>query len=142
MKSSDKEYSMDQSHPPLWTDYDLAKLHFELKVKANDTYTQNSSSGTAGRNKYESANNMADISDEIKDYITKIASKSITNDNVVGNMLEADKIFFLEKAEISTQIKQLTANVAKLASRSQKNTMRTTIPTKTVVAAETGLSNR
>ena len=49
------------------TDYDIAKHHFELKVKAHDTYIQNSSSGTAGCNKYDSANTMADIGNEIKD---------------------------------------------------------------------------
>ena len=57
----------------------------------HDTYLQNSSSGTAGRNKYESANNMANIGDEIKDYIAKMASASITNDDVVANMCEANK---------------------------------------------------
>ena len=73
------------------TDYKLAKNHFKLKVKAHDTYLQNSSSGAAGCNKYESANNMADIGDEIKDYIMKIASASVTNDDVIANMHEADK---------------------------------------------------
>ncbi len=61
------------------------------KVKVHDTYIQNSSSGTTGCNKYESTNNMADIGDKIKDYIAKIASASVTNNNVVANMREADK---------------------------------------------------
>ena len=98
------------------TDYPLAKQHFELKVKAHDTYLQNSSSGATGRNKYESANNMADIGNEIKDYIAKIASSSVTNDDVVANMHEADKKKDAEMANMSAQIKQLTAAVAKLAS--------------------------
>ncbi len=34
---------------------------------------------------------MADIGDEIKDYIMKIASASVTNDNIGANMHEADK---------------------------------------------------
>jgi hypothetical protein len=76
----------EQQHINVKTDYDLAKHNFELKVKVHDTYIQNSSSGTAGRNKYESANNMADIGNEIKDYIAKIASASVTNDDVVANM--------------------------------------------------------
>ena len=71
------------------TDYALAKNHFKLKVKVHDTYLQNSSSGTAGCNKYKSANNMANIGDEI--YIAKMASAFITNDDIVANMCEADK---------------------------------------------------
>ena len=104
------------------TDYVLAKHHFELKVKAHDTYSQNSSGGAAGRNKYESANNMADIGDEIKNYIAKMASASVTNDDVVANMREAEKKKDAEMADIAAQIKQLTASVAKLASRGQQNT--------------------
>jgi len=42
--------------------------------------------GWGRSNKYESANNMADIGDKIKDYIAKMASTSITNDDVVTNM--------------------------------------------------------
>jgi len=89
----DKAEMMEWEQQPIniKTDYDLAKNHFELKVKAHDTYLQNSSSGAAGCNKYESANNMADIGDEIKDYIMKIASASVTNDNIGANMHEADK---------------------------------------------------
>jgi len=88
----DKEMmEWDQQPINIKTNYDLTKHHFELKVKAHNTYIQNSSSSAAGRNKYESANNMADIGDEIKDYIVKIASASVTNDNVITNMREADK---------------------------------------------------
>ncbi len=120
----DKAKMMEWEQQPIniKTDYDLAKHHFELKVKAHDTYIQNSSSGAAGRNKYESANNMADIDDKIKDYIAKIASASVTNDDVVANMHEADKKKDAEMAQMAAQIKQLTATVAKLASRSQQNT--------------------
>ena len=85
-------------------------------------YLQNSSSGMTGCNKYENANNMADIGDEIKDYIAKIASSSGTNDDVIANMREADKKKDAEMADMSAQIKQLTAAVAKLASRGQQNT--------------------
>jgi hypothetical protein len=88
----------------------------------HDTYLQNSSSGTAGSGKYESANNMADIDDEIKDYIAKMASASATNDDVVANMHEADKKKDTEMADMAAQIKQLTASIAKLASRGQQNT--------------------
>jgi hypothetical protein len=37
-------------------------------------YLQNAGSNTAGRNKYESANNMADVGDKICEYIAKIAT--------------------------------------------------------------------
>ena len=89
----DKAEMMEWEQQPIniKTDYALAKNHFELKVKAHDTYLQNSSNGATGRNKYKSANNMADIvGDEIKDYIAKIASSSVTNDDVVANMRDAD----------------------------------------------------
>jgi len=65
---------------------------------------------------------MADIGDEIKDYIAKMASTSVTNADIIANMTEADKKKDAEMAEMSTRIKQLTAAVAKLASRSQQNT--------------------
>ncbi len=65
---------------------------------------------------------MADIGDEIKDYIAKIAGSSGTNDDVIANMREADKKKDAEMADMSAQIKQLTAAVAKLASRGQHNT--------------------
>ena len=120
----DKAEMMDWEQQPIniKSNYPLAKTHFELKVKAHDTYLQNSSSGATGRNKYESANSMADIGDEIKDYIAKIASSSSTSDDVIANMREADKKKDAEMADMSAQIKQLTAAVAKLASRGQQNT--------------------
>ena len=64
---------------------------------------------------------MADIGDEIKDYIAKMVSASITNDDIIANMHEADKKKETEMAEMSMQIKQLTTAVAKLASRGQQN---------------------
>jgi len=67
MFNKTKMMESEQQPINIKTDYPLAKNHFELKVKAHNTYLQNSSSGTAGRNRYESANNMADIGDEIKD---------------------------------------------------------------------------
>ena len=76
---------------------------------------------------------MVDINDEIKDYITNMASAFVTNDDIIANMREADKKKDAEMAEMSAQIKQLTAAVAKLASWASK-TQRTTTPTRTVVA--------
>ena len=76
---------------------------------------------------------MVDINDEIKDYITNMASAFVTNDDIIANMREADKKKDAEMAEMSAQIRQLTAAVAKLASWASK-TQRTTTPTRTVVA--------
>ncbi len=45
-------------------------------MKATDTYAQNAGGGTTGRNKCESANHMADIGDEIREYIANLASAS------------------------------------------------------------------
>jgi hypothetical protein len=56
------------------TNYDDAKDYFEALVKVTGTYAQNTGGGTAGRNKYESANNMAYIGDEIHEYIANLAS--------------------------------------------------------------------
>jgi hypothetical protein len=42
------------------TDYDSTKDYFEALVKATDTYKQNAGGGTAGRNKYKSANQLVD----------------------------------------------------------------------------------
>ena len=56
------------------TDFDLAKTHFETIVNATNTYKQNAGGGTAGRNRYESANQMADYGDEIREYIQQLAA--------------------------------------------------------------------
>ena len=56
------------------TNYNDAKDYFEALVKAANTYVQNAGGGTAGRNKYESANNMEDIGYKIHEYIANLAS--------------------------------------------------------------------
>ena len=58
------------------TDYTAAKNYFEALVKASDTYAQNAGGGTAGRNKYKSANHMADIGNKIREYIANLARAS------------------------------------------------------------------
>jgi hypothetical protein len=52
-------------------DYNAAKNYFEALVKAMDTYVMNAGGGTTGRNKYESANQLADYGKEIWEYIAK-----------------------------------------------------------------------
>ena len=61
-------------------DYDEAKTYFEGLVRDFDTYTQNSG-GDSGKKGYESANQMADVGDEIRRYIQEIASASAANND-------------------------------------------------------------
>jgi hypothetical protein len=78
------------------------------KSQGRNTYVENSGSTTAGRNKYDSINNMAKIGDKFKDYIAKIASASITNNNTVANMREANKSKDAKLTAMASQFKQLT----------------------------------
>jgi hypothetical protein len=89
------------------TNYDSAKDYFEALVKATDTYKQNARGGTARRNKYKSANQLADYGDKIREYITKIASASAStaNANATTNQFKA----------MAVQIKALTNAVTQLA---------------------------
>jgi hypothetical protein len=68
------------------TGYVHTKIHFEALVKVHDTYVQNSIGGTAGCNLHKSTNNMVNIGNEIKEYITRLASTSVTNDNALANI--------------------------------------------------------
>ena len=65
----DKQEMLTWEHQPTATktDFDLAKAHFEEIVNATDTYEQKAGGGTAGCNRYESANQMADHGDEIRE---------------------------------------------------------------------------
>jgi hypothetical protein len=89
------------------TNYNSAKDYFEALVKATDTYRQNAGGGTTGRNKYESADQLADCGNEIREYIAKIASASASaaNANATTNQFKA----------MAAQIKALTNAVAQLA---------------------------
>jgi hypothetical protein len=89
------------------TNYDSAKDYFDALVKATDTYKQNAGGGTAGRNKYKSANQLADYGNKIHEYIAKIASASTSaaNTNTTTNQFEA----------MAVQIKALTNAVTQLA---------------------------
>jgi hypothetical protein len=89
------------------TDYNSAKDYFEALVKATDTYKQNAGGGTTGRNKYESANQLADYGNKIHEYIAKIASASASaaNANATTNQFKA----------MAAKIKALTNAVAQLA---------------------------
>ena len=79
---------MDWKHKStvIKTDYTRARAHFEALVKLHDMYAQNSQGGTTGHHAYESANSMANLGDEINDYIAKLVSTSITNNNMLANI--------------------------------------------------------
>ncbi len=101
------------------TDYALAKIWFEMRVKAHNMYIQNSGGGTAGRHNCESANSMADIGNEIKDYIARLAGASIANNDAVTNMREAGKSKDAKLALMAKKISQLTTAIAKLTANKE-----------------------
>ncbi len=112
----DKAEMMEWEGKPLLikTDYKQAKLHFKPLVKAHDTYMQNSGGSTAGQNKYNSANNIANIGNEIKDYIAKIMSASITNNDALANIHNTGKTKDMQIEAMSAQLKLLADTVAHL----------------------------
>ncbi len=102
------------------TDYTAAKEYFEELVKATDTYAQNAGRGTARRNKYESANHMADIGDEIREYIANLASTSAgaaqeQAANTMGKTNQFDAM--------AVQIKALIDAVVKLANTKENKVL-------------------
>ena len=113
----DKAEMMDWESKPalIKTDYAQAKSHFEALVKAHDTYVQNSGGGTAGRHAYESSNSMADLGDEIKEYIAKLASTSITNNDALANIRDTVRTKNSQIEAMAAQLKLLSDTVALLA---------------------------
>jgi hypothetical protein len=100
------------------TDFDLAEAHFKEIVNATDTYEQNAGGGTAGHNRYESANQMADHGDEIREYIQQLASASAANNatNTAANIQTTNKLTTME-----AEIKKLTAPIASMATKINGN---------------------
>jgi hypothetical protein len=96
------------------TDFDLTEAHLEEIVNATDTYKQNAGGGTAGRNRYESANQMADHGYKIREYIQQLASASAANNatNTAANIKTIDKLTTME-----AEIKKLTAIIAGMATK-------------------------
>jgi hypothetical protein len=114
----DKAKMMEwESKPtPIKSNYNQAKRHFELLVKAHDTlYVQNSGGGTTRRNNYESANNMARIGDKIKEYIAKLASTSINNNDVLAKIRDTVCTKDMQIDVMAMQLKSLANTVALLA---------------------------
>ncbi len=104
------------------TNYMLAKQYFEALVKATDIYEQNVGGGTAGQNKYKSANQLADCGNKNGNYIAQIASVAAANNDHANTQVKDTQF----KA-MSAQIKALTKAVAKLtANKGNKNINPTT----------------
>jgi hypothetical protein len=59
-------------------DYNKAKQYFKGLVRDFETYMQNSG-GNSAKMGYESANQMADVSDKIQKYIQEIASATVAS---------------------------------------------------------------
>ncbi len=99
------------------TNYDLARAYFECIVKATNTYEQNAGGGMAGRNCYESANQMADIGDEICKYIQQLASAGAANaTDTADNAQTKEKL-----ATMEPEIKKLTATIAAMTTKMSNN---------------------
>ena len=62
---------------------------------------------------------MADIGNEIKDYIAKLAGVSIAINNAITNMREAGKSKDAKLALMAEQISQLTTAIAKLTANKE-----------------------
>ena len=99
-------------------DYDQAKMYFENLVRDFETYTQNSGGGAA-KTGYESANQMADVGDEIRKYIQEPASATVADKErtaeLAANISDATKAKDAQINSITAQIKLLTDTIALLS---------------------------
>ncbi len=102
------------------TNYDLVQAYFERILKATNTYKQNAGGGMAGRNCYESANQMADAGDELHKYIQQLASAGAANaTDTADNAQMKEKL-----ATMETEIKKLTATIAAMTAKMSNNEIR------------------
>jgi hypothetical protein len=117
----DKKEMVDWENKPINVkdDYDQAKLYFEGLVRDFETYTQNS--GEHSKRGYESANQIADVGDEIRKYIQEIASASIASNakaaEFAANVSEEAKAKDAQFQAMTAQIQALTNTVATLSTQ-------------------------
>ena len=104
-------------------DYDQSKLYFEGLVRDFKTYTQNS--GDHGKKGYKSANQIADVGDEIQKYIQEIASASVASNKkaveFAANISEESKAKDAQFQAMTAQIQALT-NTVEQSQQRQKRT--------------------
>ena len=107
----DKQEMLEWEKQPDITkaDYTLAQAYFETLVKATDTYEQNAGTKPS---RYESANQLADLGDEIRGYIQKIAGN---NTEDAANVQTKEKL-----ASLEAQISKLTETMTVLAASMNK----------------------
>jgi hypothetical protein len=107
----------EQQPPAIKTSYDESKTYFERIIKATDTYEQNTGGSTAGRNRYESANQMADYGDKIREYIQQLVSAGATSaTGAAANIQTKDKLSTME-----AEIKKITATITAMATKLTNN---------------------
>jgi hypothetical protein len=99
-------------------DYNAAKNYFEALVKATDTYKMNAGGGTTGRNKYKSANQLANYGNEIREYIANIAGVSA---GAASSQAANADVTTKHVAEMAAQIKALTAAVTQLVAMKENS---------------------
>lgn len=89
------------------TDFDLARNYFEKLIKSYDTYEQNA--GTGAQNTYDSASRLADVGDELREYINQIASANAQQKEDAAANVNHNK-----EKDLAADVKWLTEAVAKL----------------------------
>jgi len=99
-------------------DCDKAKLYLEGLVRDFETYTQNSS-GDSGKMGYESANQMADVGNEIRKYTQEIASATVASNEkaaeFAANVSKESKAKDTQFQAMTAQIQALTNTIAMLS---------------------------
>ncbi len=85
-------------------------------MKATDTYKQNAGGSTARQNKCESANQLADCGNKIRNYIAQITIAAVANNDHAANTQGKDTQF----GTMLAQIKALTKAVAKTCGKQGK----------------------
>ncbi len=99
------------------TDYDLARAYFERIVKATNIFKQNTGEGTAGRNCYKSANQLADVGNKLRRHIQQIASAGAANaTDMASNLQTKEKLTTME-----AEIKKMTPTIAAMAAMMGNN---------------------
>jgi hypothetical protein len=115
-----KKEMVDRENKPIniKDDYNKAKLYFEGLVQNFETYTQNSG-GYSGKRGYKSANQMADVNDEIRKYIQEIASASVASSEKTAewaaNINKESKAKDAQLQAMMAQIQALTNTVTMLS---------------------------
>jgi hypothetical protein len=93
-------------------DFDEAKMYFKGLVKDYEVYAQNSS-GTAGKHKFESANQAAEAhhGNELRQYIAGIAQAAVAQEEQAANIRDSTKA---SSNAMAAQIKVMLDQIVQL----------------------------